>query len=45
MVRDGASNTILIGEKYLNCDHYSTGKDPADNESLYNGFARDAYAA
>ena len=43
MVRDGASNTLLIGEKYLNPDHYTTGRDAADNESLYTGNNNDNY--
>jgi prepilin-type N-terminal cleavage/methylation domain-containing protein/prepilin-type processing-associated H-X9-DG protein len=36
-VRDGASNTILIGEKYLNADHYTTGAMGGDNETMYGG--------
>ena len=36
-VRDGASNTILIGEKYLNADHYTTGAVGGDNEVMYGG--------
>ena len=40
-VRDGASNTYMIGEKYLNPDSYYSGSDPADNESMYSGFNND----
>ena len=36
-VRDGASNTYLVGEKYLMPENYDNGSDPADNESIYLG--------
>ncbi len=42
-VRDGLSNTYLIGEKYLNPDHYTTGGDAADNENMYVGYDNDLY--
>jgi len=41
MVRDGTSSTYLVGEKYLNPDHYTTGKDSSDNETMYAGDDRD----
>ncbi len=36
-VLDGANNTIAVGEKYLNADHYYDGADGADNHSMYQG--------
>jgi prepilin-type processing-associated H-X9-DG protein len=40
-VGDGTSNTYLLGEKYLDPDHYFTGRDSGDNESAYCGHAHD----
>jgi prepilin-type N-terminal cleavage/methylation domain-containing protein/prepilin-type processing-associated H-X9-DG protein len=42
-VRDGTTHTIMLGEKYLNPDHYLTGLKIYDNESLYTGFNNDNY--
>jgi prepilin-type N-terminal cleavage/methylation domain-containing protein/prepilin-type processing-associated H-X9-DG protein len=36
-VTDGLTNTLLIGEKYLNPDLYETSDDPGDNETMYCG--------
>jgi len=36
-VRDGASNTYLFGEKYLNPDHSLDGEDYGDDQSCWAG--------
>jgi len=42
-VRDGISHTLMLGEKYINSDHYTTGLENYDNESLYTGFNNDNF--
>jgi prepilin-type N-terminal cleavage/methylation domain-containing protein/prepilin-type processing-associated H-X9-DG protein len=44
-VTDGASNTYLVGEKYLPMEKYKTGDDAGDNENMYNGFNDDTCRA
>lgn len=36
-VRDGLSNTFMLGEKYLNPDSYLNGQDGADNDTAFEG--------
>jgi prepilin-type N-terminal cleavage/methylation domain-containing protein len=37
-IEDGATNTFLLGEKYLCADHYIDGSEPADNNAVYQGY-------
>jgi len=37
-VRDGASNTYLVGEKFLVPEHYQTGQDDSDNQGWNTGY-------
>ncbi len=36
-ITDGASNTLLLGEKYVNPDNYLTGQDPGDDWNFMTG--------
>ena len=36
-ISDGTSNTFLIGEKFIDCNHYTDGKDLGDSETMYCG--------
>ncbi len=40
-IRDGASNTYLAGEKYINPDHYVDGQSVCDNLAWDVGWAND----
>jgi prepilin-type processing-associated H-X9-DG protein len=40
-IRDGTSNTYLIGEKNVNPDCYTTYSRPGDSQSMYNGWDED----
>jgi prepilin-type N-terminal cleavage/methylation domain-containing protein/prepilin-type processing-associated H-X9-DG protein len=42
-VRDGLSNTYMLGEKFLTTDYYSTGQSTADDFGMYEGCAHDTY--
>jgi prepilin-type N-terminal cleavage/methylation domain-containing protein len=40
-VTDGASKTLLVGEKYLHPDYYETGTYTADDQCVYSGHDND----
>jgi prepilin-type N-terminal cleavage/methylation domain-containing protein len=42
-VSRGADNVYMVGEKYLNPDHYKNGSSGADNENMYVGFDNDIF--
>lgn len=39
MIRDGLSNTYLVGEKYVAADRYATGSDAGDNRVMVAGYS------
>jgi prepilin-type N-terminal cleavage/methylation domain-containing protein len=41
-ITDGASSTYMLGEKYLEPDNYSTGKNGNDNECMFSGYDGDS---
>jgi len=40
-IRDGTTNTYMVGERYLNADSYHTGEDWADDQCLYVAHDKD----
>jgi prepilin-type N-terminal cleavage/methylation domain-containing protein len=40
-ISKGLTNQILLGEKYLNPNNYTTGADPSDNECYFVGMDND----
>ena len=42
-VTDGLSSTYLLGEKNIDCDHYTDGNQGGDNEWALAGFDYDTY--
>jgi type II secretory pathway pseudopilin PulG len=42
-IRDGTTNTYLVGERYLTPDNFENGVDQADDFGIYEGCAFDTY--
>jgi prepilin-type N-terminal cleavage/methylation domain-containing protein len=41
LIKDGTSHTIMLGEKYMNPDHYRDGFESSDNETAFSGYDND----
>ena len=42
-IKDGTTNTYMLGERSLMISHYSTGQNTADDFGMYEGCAHDTY--
>ncbi len=42
-ITKGTSNQLMVGEKYLNPNNYTSGTDGGDNECMYTGLNNDVY--
>ncbi len=42
-IRDGTSNTYMLGEKYIGPDQYYNGLDDGDDHGMYEGHGVDTY--
>jgi type II secretory pathway pseudopilin PulG len=40
-IKDGTTNTYMVGERFLNKDYYERGDAPDDDQHAYIGFDRD----
>jgi prepilin-type processing-associated H-X9-DG protein len=45
MIQDGTSNTYLVGEKYIDPDHYTDGQSGGDDWCMYVGMQADVVRA
>jgi len=42
-IRDGTTNTFMLGEKYIGPDQYYSGLDDGDDHGMYEGHGVDTY--